>query len=690
MKKLLLLLISTCLAFSESKWEVVDDNFSDLSDWHLTLANVEEADLTYDLGPDGLHLRDLKPLQDESYTSLGLLRRFEPLADFNFQAAVSWKQVDRSAMPMIKLILYSKGKIVASLNHEDRSWAGYGYNRVYSTLHGWNRIDTEPARDSAGVWEVDRRGDQVSVWWEDSLFMSFNDRSPIDEVRVYLQGFNMKSARWPWSWQDGSHLAIHSLKISDDSHRAPPVEASIKVPSIFSDGMVIQREKPFTMWGWTSPQTEVEVSFSGRKARTVSSETGHFQVTLPSLPASSEPRELTIKTKRETFTIYDVLVGEVWLMSGQSNMEWLLGYTNAISEVENLEQDPIRISTVSHQISDTPLEDPDSRWLSVKPDTIGGLSAFAFHYAVELQKSSEVPVGIIVSAWGGTRIEAWMPRGVLEARHQGLLSRWQKDREEYDPDTMHRQMNPDLAYHRPSGAYNGMIAPIAPFSVRGIVWYQGESNVSRAEQYADLLPDMIHAWRKAWNLPNLPFLVVQLPNYGTRSKEPRPSEWAELRAAQAEVLDLPNTGLIVTIDIGSATDLHPDNKATVARRTMMTANDLVYENGDGMRFPMLKKTLFSNGQGELTFSDDCDLWLTGDSVEASFAVAGDDRVFYVADEVSVEANKLYVSSAQVPDPVAVRYAWDFNPEAVLFDSRTRLPAAPFRTDAWPLTTLGRE
>lgn len=428
-------------------------------------------------------------------------------------------------------------------------------------------------------------------------------------------------------------------------------------------------------------------------------------------------------TGKNTITLKDVLVGEVWLGSGQSNMELSVAECqNAPQEIAAADFPRIRLLTVPAKGTQEPQRDLQGRWVQCSPKTVGRFSAAAYFFGRKLQQELDVPVGLIDCSWGASSCEAWIQRSVLSADRQyaPLLEDWDQRMEKVDPAKAadgERQYNAwrtevmaakaagreppkpprNLGQmfrvmfevrRRPANCYNGMLLPLIPYGIRGVLWYQGETNAGRAYQYRELFPLMIRHWRDQWGQGDFPFYFVQLANFMAVKPQPGDSTWAELREAQTMTLRTPNTGMAVIIDIGDAKDIHPRNKQDVGRRLALWAlaktygKDLVYSG------PLYRSMEKQACQIVVRF-DHCGTGLVSkdNAPLTGFAVAGPDKKFVWA-EARIAGDRIIVRSPDVPDPVAVRYAWADNPLCNLYN-REGLPASPFRTDDWPGLTAGK-
>ncbi|MGC8784903.1 MAG: sialate O-acetylesterase [Armatimonadota bacterium] len=493
--------------------------------------------------------------------------------------------------------------------------------------------------------------------------------------------------------------------------------ADVRLARIFSDHAVLQQRKLVPVWGTADPGEKVTVEFRGQKVSTVANDNGEWRVTLKPMPAGG-PFQMTVRGNN-TIVLDDVLVGEVWICSGQSNMEWPVALSNnAEQEIAQANYPQIRLFTVPKAVSDQPLKDLNGgAWQPCTPETVRSFSAVGYFFIRELHRTLKVPVGMIQSAWGGTPAESWTSKPTLMANPslRYLLENWQRAEANYpqvlenyqkqlaawekaaaqaraegkpEPKKPDQPQDPRTNPWKPSGLFNAMIAPIVPYALQGVIWYQGESNAGRAYEYRTLFPAMIQDWREAWAQGDFPFLFVQLANFMAVKPEPGESAWAELREAQTMALALPKTGMAVAIDIGDANDIHPRNKQDVGKRLALNALAIAYGKKvvySGPLYERMKREgnairlYFKHVNGGLTTPN-------GEPLRG-FAIAGADRRFVWA-EARIEGNTVVVSSPQVPEPVAVRYAWADNPVCNLYN-RAGLPASPFRTDDWPGVTQGR-
>ncbi|MBI2423483.1 MAG: sialate O-acetylesterase [Candidatus Hydrogenedentes bacterium] len=494
-----------------------------------------------------------------------------------------------------------------------------------------------------------------------------------------------------------------------------PAFAGLALPSLFTDHMLLQMRTPLLVWGTATPGETVEVALFDIKKSGKADASGTWSVTLPPLEARADAGTLTITSGQDTKTIHDVLLGEVWVCSGQSNMQW--GVNRALNPEEEIaaaNHPNLRLFQVPRLTADTPQTAIDAQWQRCTPETIGGFSAVAYYFGRELQRMRNVPVGLIHTSWGGTPSESWTALDELQKlevaapllkRWDGLIAAYPAARQKYDRELADWQKAAEAAKaagaeeprrpaepmgphhtHRPATLYNAMIHPLLPYTIGGAIWYQGESNAGRAYQYRALFPTMIENWREDWNQGKFPFLFVQLANFEASQKAPYASEWAELREAQAMTLKLKNTGMAVTIDIGDPKDIHPKNKQEVGRRLALLAQTVAYGEKDILsNGPQFKKARFKDGKAVLRFVHTGGGLAAKDGPLTGFGIAGADQKFVDADAV-IEGDTVRVSSPQVPKPIAVRYAWADNPACNLCNG-AGLPASPFRTDDWPGLTI---
>lgn len=485
---------------------------------------------------------------------------------------------------------------------------------------------------------------------------------------------------------------------------ANTAQAALKLPNIFSDHMVVQQKMPIRVWGWTNPGQDVTVEMGGKSVSGKANAEGRFDVSLPELPAGG-PHVLTIRAD-ETRSLQDVLVGEVWICSGQSNMQWSVNASNDPDLEKLAAKFPnIRMINFPQVGTQEPILTHDRSWMVCNPENVGGFSAVGYFFARQLHQTIDVPIGMINNAWGGSACEAWVNRDVLAANEnfKPLLERWQAMEKQFDElsagkdlsedqkktlEGLKRQMSGNA---RPANIYNGVLKSHLGYTIRGAIWYQGESNASRAYQYRELFPTMISNWRKEWGQGDFPFYWVQLADFKAEQAEPVESDWAELREAQTMTMStLSHTGEAVIIDIGEGKDIHPKNKVDVGRRLARWA--LANEYGVQVPFhsPQYKSMEKQGEKIVLSFNHTDGGWRPFDvGNPVGFAIAGEDRKFVWADARILQDGRVEVSSPKVTKPVAVRYAWADNPVCNMF-SGAGLPLTPFRTDDWPGVTANNK
>ena len=537
--------------------------------------------------------------------------------------------------------------------------------------------------------------------------------------------------------------------------------ADVKLPAIIGDNMVVQQGKPVAIWGWADVGEEVTVTLPGAKlaegvnlgqvipadsplkelrtklnvrvdpnvniqSKATADAKGQWQVKLPAL-AYGGPHTITIQGKNK-IEIKNVMVGEVWLCSGQSNMAWTLSKAdNADKEVAAANHPKIRLISVPRNPQDKPQDNFKGQWVECDAKAAAGFSAVGYYFGRELHQKLNVAIGLIDSSFGGTPAEAWTSRASLEAvtEFKPLLEKWDKDVASTTPESIEKKNNellakwkldaetakkdgkpapvkprlltlPGLSQNRPANLYNGMIAPLLPYAIRGSIWYQGESNCPRAHQYRTLFPAMIENWRKDFanaggDLP-FPFYFVQLAPF--RYTRNDPALCAELWEAQLLTLkNVKNTGMAVITDIGDVKDIHPTNKLDVGRRLSLWALAKTYGHKNVVYSGPIYKSHKIDGDKIVIEFDEA---LT-DSTRGlksrdgkpltHFEIAGEDQKFVAAD-AKFEGNTIFVSAKDVKKPAAVRFAWRDDAEPNLVNE-AGLPASPFRTDAWKGLTEGK-
>lgn len=570
-----------------------------------------------------------------------------------------------------------------------------------------------------------------------------------------------------------------------------PLAANIKLPALVSDGMVLQRSVQIPIWGWAKPSEKITIHFNKKEYTTTTGSNGEWSVKMDALEAGGP---YTMKLKGENkITIQDIMIGDVWVCSGQSNMGVRMsGIHNKYPQDIVASHYPyIRQFVIEKEVGFTPQNNiRPNTWIAAEPATIFGFGAVGFYFAREIYNKYKVPIGLINSSWGGTRIEAWISAEglknfpVLESRRKDLSGRlW--IRKEIAVPHQDKDLTIDFSYSanmdsvffngkmigkineklktnrfvvpaallkerdnmlainviktsdidwtetgivygkemitvtedskviaqpgdwfyqtalnsakadpfpyarisfvqdEPAVLYNAMIAPLVNSAIKGVLWYQGESNVGKDESYRELFPEMIKDWRNKWQMGDFPFLYVQLANFYDPITEPGKSEWAALREAQRVALSEPNTGMAVIHDIGDAKDVHPTNKRDVGIRLSLAARKITY--GDAKieySGPDYKSMRIEGNKIILSFNHiGSGLVAKGNTELKHFAIAGADRKYVWANAI-IENNEVIVWSDQIATPIAVRYAWADNPEGCNLYNREGLPATSFRTDDW--------
>lgn len=486
------------------------------------------------------------------------------------------------------------------------------------------------------------------------------------------------------------------------------VQAVVKLPAIISDNMLLQQQTTVNIWGTADPNEKVSVkpSWSSKPYTTAANADGKWLIKVKTPKASNNQ---TIEISGEnTINIKNVLIGEVWLCSGQSNMDfqvskakgWRTGILNEEEEMKDADYPEIRLFHVAQKLSpEQELDDCEGQWMICNRENLKEFSAVGFFFGRDLYKKLQVPVGLIQSTWGGTHAESWTKMPVMQndpvyaqlvkdfytakENYPADLKKYEEDKRAYDAEKS--KGNTDIkAPKKPTGIYhnkalstlwNAMIHPIIPYAIKGAIWYQGESNSIRANDYTHVFTKMINSWRKEWNRGDFPFYFVQIaPHY----KQPPTIREAQLHTWQS----VKNTGMAVITDVGDSTDIHPRNKVVPGTRLAKWALAKTYGQVIPYSGPVFKSIKVKDGKAVLTF-DYIDKGLTCSSDNLTgFVVAGNDRQFYPATAI-IKGNTVEVSAPEVTNPVAVRYDWDKFFRASLFNT-AGLPASPFRTDKWTI------
>ncbi len=505
-------------------------------------------------------------------------------------------------------------------------------------------------------------------------------------------------------------LALLPVVLATDGIRADVILAPL-----FTDHAVLQRDKPVPVWGWADAGEKIQVTFHEQVRNAVAAADGRWIVLLDPQPADAQGADL-VATGKNTVAVHDVVVGEVWLCSGQSNMEFAVSQAaNAAREIAGASFPLIRQVKIDRTVATAPADTvKTSGWQPASPQTAGSFTAVGYFFARDIFQKLGVPVGLVHSSWGGTPIESWLSPAALagDPAFAVVATRWERDLADYpakkttydaqfgdwrEADAAAKKKGPaaEAAFLKgrpwkraprgpgdswtPSGLFNGMINPLLPYALRGALWYQGESNADRAAEYHALFAAMITAWRRHFGQGDFPFYWVSLANYRVPD-DPSDTTYAFLREAQTQTLTLPNTGQALAIDVGNPDDIHPTDKQDVGRRLALLAKNRVYSivgDDTGPTFSSVSREGTAL-RVKLTHTDGG--LVAHDRPVQSLEVAGADRMFRPA-TARIERDTLLVSAPGVREPVAVRYAWKNCPDANLYDG-AGLPAVPFRSDNW--------
>jgi len=514
-----------------------------------------------------------------------------------------------------------------------------------------------------------------------------------------------------------SRSALRKLSFATLLALSASAHADVKLPTLFSDHMVLQQETAASVWGTAAPDEKVTVKVGDQQATASAGADGKWMVKIGPLKAGG-PVEMTVAGKN-TITIKDVLVGEVWVCSGQSNMGMTVsGVQDKAREIAEAKHPQIRMFKVPNVALDEPANDvPRGAWTVCSPETVSGFSATAYFFGRDLHEALKQPIGLINTSWGGTRIEPWISPASLEkdpvtkddfakfmsapVTSAEVVAEYDKASIKYRQQVAEAKKNNTPVPARPPVApagrvpgrpaygrlYNAMIHPLIPYAIRGAIWYQGESNGGEGIKYRTWMPELITDWRNHWNQPgaahDFPFLIVQLPDNGPKS--PAGAEnvgWTLVREAEMQTASkLPNVGTAVTIDTSADGNLHPPEKQPVGHRLALIAENKVYGHKDVVDSgPVFESAKPDGDKLILTFKEvHGGLVAKGDKL-VGFYVAGEDRKFHPAD-ATIEGDTVVLHSAEVSKPIAARYSWAQHPDCNLFN-KADLPAGPFRTDDW--------
>ena len=469
-----------------------------------------------------------------------------------------------------------------------------------------------------------------------------------------------------------------------------PANADVTLSPIIGSHMVLQRESACPVWGWAEQGEEVTVEFAGQKQVAKPDAAGKWMVKLKPMKANAKGETMTIRGKNE-IKLEDVVVGEVWLCSGQSNMEWVVASSmNSKEEIANANDSRIR----HIKVNNPPAKTPESKlisngWQPASPKTVGGFTAVGYFFGRELAKELDVPIGLLGANWGGTRIEPWTPP--VGFKQVPALANIAEKLDSY-PETQEKPDKADptkkvteVKLTSPLALFNGRINPLIPYAIRGALWYQGESNASEGMLYLEKMKALIAGWRSVWEMPDMPFYYVQLAPFIYKGANPEnlPRIWE----AQTAALKIPNTGMAVTTDISTVQDIHPKNKQEVGRRLSLWALAKTYgKKGLVYSGPLYKSVKFEGPKAVVSF-EHAEGGLKSRNADplSHFLIASEDKNFVPA-KAEIHGTTVVVTADGVTKPVAVRYGWSHDAEPNLAN-KEGLPASPFRTDDWPIQPM---
>jgi sialate O-acetylesterase len=533
-----------------------------------------------------------------------------------------------------------------------------------------------------------------------------------DGLRVSVETAHAWPTVWEVSWRL-SCLLVFALLIG-----AATAAADIKLPALIGDNMVLQQGRPVAIWGSADVGEQVTVSMGEQKQTATADANGQWKVQLEPLKKGG-PFEMIVAGKN-TVTLHNVLVGEVWVCSGQSNMEFALWNHGVFGGAKDFEQEVaaanypmIHLFIVKKAVAGKPQTDVQGQWVVTSPETAGSFSAVGYFFGRDLYRAMKFPVGLIDTTWGGTEAEAWTSDVALDAdldlkvaadswrqriadfphaleQYEQSLQDWEKSAEEAESSGKVAVPIPSLPRDprsnpwRDAGLWNGMVAPLTPYAIAGTIWYQGESNASFAYQYRKVFSTMIEQWRTSWEQGDFPFLFVQLASFTVGGESN--NTWAVLRESQEKTLALPKTGMAVAIDIGESHDIHPKNKQEVGRRLALAAEGVAYGRRIEYRGPAYQSVRADKGTFHVRFTHTAGGLVVRGQRLMGFEIAGDDQQFFPA-EAQIAGNEVVLSSSHVAKPVAARYAWANDPKCNLYN-KVGLPAPPFRSDDWKVPTQG--
>lgn len=471
--------------------------------------------------------------------------------------------------------------------------------------------------------------------------------------------------------------------------------SDLKLSSLFKNNMVIQRETDAAIWGKATAGASVTIkpSWESGSYETKADEAGKWKTSIKT-PKAGGPFTIDITSDNDKVMLKNVMSGEVWICSGQSNMQWTMvasGKNRYSKEMKAADYPNIRYCAVSRTIALEEQDEVPASWIVCDPQTVKQFSSVAFFFGEKLHNETNIPIGLISTNWGGSSAQTWVSKDTLQKgypefnryldeylpvieKHGANITKLIKNKKH----TKLKRFN----HRSPSILYNGMIKPLIPFSFRGVIWYQGESNIAEPEQYTRLFPSLIENWRSEWGLGDFPFYYVQIAPFSYKSKPNTTA--ALLREAQLKTLSVPNTGMAVTMDIGNATNIHPVQKKPVGHRLARIA--LARDYGQTSLVdsgPIYTTHSIENGNITLSFDLDGSSLAVPESGELThFTIAGEDKNFTAA-TATIQGNHIIVSSSEVSQPIAVRFAWG-NADAPNLKNTEGLPASSFRTDNWEI------
>jgi sialate O-acetylesterase len=468
---------------------------------------------------------------------------------------------------------------------------------------------------------------------------------------------------------------------------------NIKLPSIIGDNMLMQQDTDVKIWGWATSGEEIVISpsWANQKEQTIADEQGYWSTKIKTLKASTKTYSIEIKGKN-TIELQNIIFGELWLCSGQSNMAMpMKGQTNmpikgGEEDIANSENTNIRLFKIENQLSEQPLDDVKGEWVECNRQTLPDFSAVGYYFGREINKQTSMPVGLIDCTWGGTKAQGWTRMDYMA--NSDSLTYFLDDYKQMEASWTQEQKQ-KLQRYKPSVLYNGMVAPITNMTIKGVIWYQGEGNGAQGYQYRELFPTLIKNWRCDFNNFEMPFYFVQLANHTFHNPtkevkpyrgEPAESGWAYVREAQLMTNEMKNTGMAVAIDLGESNNIHPSNKKDVGCRLALWALAKDYGNDVSYSGPLYAGYSIENDRIRIYFKYSKNGFILKDGEPKGFAIAANDRKFIWAD-AEIDGETVLVYSDKIKNPVAVRYGWAMDPEISLY-GKNNLPASPFRTDDW--------